>query len=197
MCIVVELLLRLFVLHILGASPDCVAQPEGVTVEHRMWTSDGVAVSLTSLGCLMVLQAARGEVEASGRGSFHGHWEIGGAGLTTQTAMEKFADKPWQEKHSCLKNVVSKWINFFQRTHHSSAEHLPKVFGREDSAQPMIATQDMLHRCRMDGRPENLEGYQKQHRPRVTDRPKRLPLSLVMEMTGVTGLKGDLGLNRL
>ena len=42
-CVVVELLLRLFLLHILGASPDYVAQPEGVTLEHRVWTSDGVA----------------------------------------------------------------------------------------------------------------------------------------------------------
>ena len=53
-------------------------QPEGVTVEHRVWTSDGVAASLTSLGCLVVLQAARGELEASGRGALHGHWEIWG-----------------------------------------------------------------------------------------------------------------------
>ena len=179
-CVVVELLLRLFVLHILGASPDCVAQPEGVTVEHRVWTSDGVAASLTSLGCLVVLQAARGELEASGRGSLHGHWEIWGVSLTMQTAMEQFADKPLQEKHSCLKNVVSQWINFFQRTHHSSVEHLPKVFGQATSAQPMIVTQDMLHRCRMDGGEENVEGYRKQRRPCVTevpkmDLPKRLP----------------------
>ena len=55
-CVVVELLLRLFVLHILGASPDFVAQPERVTVEHRVWTSDGVAASLTSLGFLVVLE---------------------------------------------------------------------------------------------------------------------------------------------
>ena len=33
-CVVMELLLRLFVLHILGASPNYVAQAEGVTVEH-------------------------------------------------------------------------------------------------------------------------------------------------------------------
>ena len=76
-CVVVELLLRLFVLHILGASPDCVAQPEGVSVEHRVWTSDGVAASLTSLGCLAILQAARGELEASGRGSLHGTGNYG------------------------------------------------------------------------------------------------------------------------
>ena len=179
-CVVVELLLRLFVLHILGAAPDAVAQPEGITVEHRVWTSDGVAASLTSLGCLVMLQAARGELEASGRGALHGHWEIWGVSMTMQNAMQEFADRSLEEKHRCLKNVVSQWINFFQRTHHSSVEHLPKVFGQEGSGQPMILTQDMLHRCRMDGGQETLEGYCKQRRPLVTDipkldLPKRLP----------------------
>ena len=179
-CVVVELLWRLFVLHILGASPDCVAQPEGVTVEHRVWTSDGVAASLTSLGCLAILQAARGELEASGRGSLHGHWELWGLSLTMQGAIEQFADKTLQEKHSCLKNVVCQWINFFQRTHHSSVEHLPKVFGQEHTGAPMILTQDMLNRCRMDGGEDSVEGYHKKRRPSVTalsklDLPKRLP----------------------
>ena len=179
-CVVVELLLRLFVLHILGAAPDAVAQPEGIMVEHRVWTSDGVAASLTSLGCLVMLQAARGELEASGRGALHGHWEIWGVSMTMQNAMQEFADRSLEEKHRCLKNVVSQWINFFQRTHHSSVEHLPKVFGQEGSGQPMILTQDMLHRCRMDGGQETLEGYRKQRRPLVTDipkldLPKRLP----------------------
>ena len=81
-CVVLELLLRLFVLRILGVSPDNVAQPEGVTVEHRVWTSDGVAASLTSVGWLVISEAARGELEASGRGSLHGHWEIWGVSLT-------------------------------------------------------------------------------------------------------------------
>lgn len=44
--IVVELPLRFFVLHILRASPDYVAQPEGVTAEHRVWTSHGVEAFL-------------------------------------------------------------------------------------------------------------------------------------------------------
>ena len=185
-CVVVELLLRLFVLHILGASPDCVAQPEGVTVEHRVWTSDGVAASLTSLGCLAILHAARGELEASGRGSLHGHWEIWGVSLTMQGAIEQFADKTLQEKHSSLKNVVCQWINFFRRTHHSSVEHLPKVFGQEHTGAPMILTQDMLSRCRMDGGEDSLEGYEKKRRPSVTavpklDLPKRLPVDDLYE----------------
>ena len=63
-CLIIELLLRLFVMHILGAQPDAVAQPTGVKVAHENWFSDGVAAS------------ARGELEASGRGSLHGHWEL-------------------------------------------------------------------------------------------------------------------------
>ena len=51
-------------MHILGAQPDAVAQPTGVKVAHENWFSDGVAAS------------ARGELEASGRGSLHGHWEL-------------------------------------------------------------------------------------------------------------------------
>ena len=49
-CLIVELLLRLFVLHILGAQPDAVAQPMGVQSRNENWFSDGVAASLTSLG---------------------------------------------------------------------------------------------------------------------------------------------------
>ena len=35
---------------------------------------------------LMVLVAARGKLESSGRGSLHGHWEIWGVSLTMQSA---------------------------------------------------------------------------------------------------------------
>ena len=99
-CVVVELLLRLLVLHILWASPEYVAQPEGVTVGHLVGTSDGVAASLTSLGCLVVLDAATGQLEASGRGSLHGHWEICGVSLTMQSAIEQLADKPGADGRS-------------------------------------------------------------------------------------------------
>ena len=45
-CLIVELLLRLFVLHILGALPDAVAQPMGIKADNKNWFSDGVALSL-------------------------------------------------------------------------------------------------------------------------------------------------------
>ena len=93
-CLIVELLLRLFVLHLLGALPDAVAQPHGQQTEMRQWFTDSVAASLTSLGCLVILQAARGELEASGRGALHGHWELWGVTMTLQAAMEEFANLP-------------------------------------------------------------------------------------------------------
>ena len=72
-CLIVETLLRMFVLHLLGARADCVAQPQGNFVQPQEWLTDGVAADLLSLGLLLVLMAGRGEIEASGRGSLHGH----------------------------------------------------------------------------------------------------------------------------
>ena len=48
----------------------------------------------------MVLEAARGELEASGRGSLHGHWEIWSMTLTMQSAIEQLADKPGADGRS-------------------------------------------------------------------------------------------------
>jgi hypothetical protein len=93
-CLVVELLLRLFVLHIWRASPDAVAQPMGIAAQHTNWFSDGVAASLTSLGCLCILAASRGELEASGRGSLHGHWEVWSIAACMHDAIEQFQDMP-------------------------------------------------------------------------------------------------------
>ena len=184
--LVVELLLRLFVLHILGASPDSVAQPEGIAANHQKWFSDGVAASLTSLGCLCILLASRGELEASGRGSLHGHWEIWALSALIADALARFSDKPAAERLRLMKRVVYDWINFFQRTHHSSAQHLPMVFQADASDEPMIVTQDMLRRCRMDGQTDAQAGYCPQPRPQMTsippmDLPKKLPVDNAYE----------------
>ena len=158
-------------LHILGAQPDAVAQPMGVKAEHENWFSDGVAASLTSLGCLCILQAARGELEASGRGSLHGHWELWALAATMLQAMEKFQDLPPAEKLRKLKLVAAQWLNFFQRSHHSSVEHLPKIFGQDKAAEHMVVTKDMMHRCRMDGQVDAYAGYRPQNRPLMTQTP--------------------------
>ena len=179
--IVVELLLRLFVLHCLGARHDCVAQPQGRDVLHREWLTDGVAASLTSLGCLCILLAGRGELEASGRGSLHGHWELFGLTLTMKDAIEAFRDLSPHEKVTKLRHVVMEWLNFFQRSHHSSVQHLPFVYGGAETwSEPLPLTQTQLEACRMDGRQENVAGYKKATRPCAAQRPldtlpKKLP----------------------
>ena len=185
-CLVVELLLRLFVLHILGASPDAVAQPMGMAAKHSNWFSDGVAASLTSLGCLCILAASRGELEASGRGSLHGHWEIWPIAASTHDAIEQFQELPADQKLQKLKSLVHEWLNFFQRTHHSSVEHLPKVFGQDIPGTPITITKNMMQRCRMDGHKDEYPGYCSQDRPQMTgvptmDLPTRMPADALYE----------------
>ena len=60
--IIVHFFLQLFVLHILGARPECVAQPEHAYIKPLDWLTDGVAASLASLGCMLILAAGRGNM---------------------------------------------------------------------------------------------------------------------------------------
>ena len=151
--IIVRLFLKLFVLHILGARPECVAQPKHAFIKPRDWLTDGAAASLTSLGSMLILAAARGEMEASGRGSLHGHWELWGVAMPVWAAMQAFADMPPREQVAKLRALVLQWINFFQRTHHSSVQHLPYIHGSDQPwKDPLPITQAMMDNCRMDGR---------------------------------------------
>ena len=59
--IIVQPFLRLFFLHVLGARPECVAQPEHAYIKPRDWLADGVAASLISLGCMLIFWPPRGE----------------------------------------------------------------------------------------------------------------------------------------
>ena len=189
--IIVHLFLKLFVLHILGARPECVAQPKHVHIKPRDWLTDGVAASLTSLGSMLILAAARGEMEASGRGSLHGHWELWGVAMPIWAAMQAFANLTPHEQVAKLRALVSQWINFFQRTHHSSVQHLPYIHGSAEPWKvPLPITQTMMHNCRMDGQPEDLEGYVKQKRPLAAqiplcELPKKLPADNLYERQAV------------
>ena len=179
--IIVHLLLHLFVLHILGARPECVAQPKHAHIPPPDWLTDGVAASLTSLGCMLIVASARGEMEASGRGSLHGHWELWGVAMAVWAAMQAFAELPPHEQIAKLRSLVTQWINFFQRTHHSSVQHLPYIHGSDQPwKDPLPITQAMMNNCRMDGRAEEFEGYSTQTRPLATQHPlfelpKKLP----------------------
>ena len=46
------------------------------------------------------IETARGELEASGRASSHGHWELWGVSLATQNTIEEFAHKPGEDGRS-------------------------------------------------------------------------------------------------
>ena len=178
--IVVELLLRLFVLHLLGALPDCVAQPESETTDRNTWFTDGVAASLTSLGCMCVLQAARGEMEVGGRGSLHGHWQIWALAAHIREAWSRYEVLPSKEQVHKLKDVVRRWLNFFQSSHHSSAQHLPLVFAStKEWPEALPITQRLTRACRMDGGVDQIHGYKPCNRPLATQLPlDKLPKKL-------------------
>ena len=46
------------------------------------------------------IETARVELEASGRGFSHGHWELWGVSLAMQSAIEEFAHKPGADGRS-------------------------------------------------------------------------------------------------
>ena len=60
--IIVHLLFTLFALHILCARPERVAQPDHAFTRPREWLTDGVAASLASLGCMLILAVGMGEM---------------------------------------------------------------------------------------------------------------------------------------
>ena len=101
--------------------------------------------------------------------------------MAVWAAMKAFADLPPHVQVAKLRALVTQWINFFQRTHHSSVQHLPYIHGSDQPwKDPLPITQAMMNNCRMDGRAENFEGYSTQTRPLATQHPlfelpKKLP----------------------
>ena len=77
-------------------------------------------------------------MEASGRGSLHGHWELWGVAMPVWAAMQAFADLPPHEQVAKLRALVSQCINFFQRTYHSSVQHLPYIHGSDQPRKDLL-----------------------------------------------------------
>ena len=63
------------------------------------------------------IEAARGELEASGRGSLHGRWEIWGVSLTMQSAIQQFAERLEMETtigiYIIYLNIFNIYVVFF------------------------------------------------------------------------------------
>ena len=55
---------------------------------------------------MLTLAAARGEMEARGRGSLHGHWVLWGVAMPAWAAMQAFANLPPHEQVAKLKAFV-------------------------------------------------------------------------------------------
>ena len=126
--------------------------------------------------------AARGELEASGRGSLHGHWQLWPVAQTMLSAIQSFESLPEIERVQRLRAVVVEWLNFFQRTHHSSVRHLPVLYGGNiKQLHPELPmTKSMMKTCYLDGQREQFPGYCTPTRPLCTDAdittlPARLP----------------------
>ncbi len=74
------------------------------------------------------------------------------------------------------------WLGFFQRSHHSSVQHLPLVQGgAEPWPEPLPITQQLMQNCRMDGRQEKMPGYEQSVRPLASqiplgELPNKLPV---------------------
>lgn len=69
-----ELMMRLFLQHVLGVRPECLGGRHGkARLRTREWCTDGVAASSTAPGIFGPVLAFRGEIEAQGRGSLHPH----------------------------------------------------------------------------------------------------------------------------
>ena len=110
-----------------------------------------------------------------------------GVSMTMHEALRAFADLSPLEQLAKFKSLVTQWINFFQRSHHNSVQHLPLIHGnKEPWRDPLPITKDMTNKSRLDGRAEHFEGYVKQPRPLTAqcpldELPKKLPPDDVYE----------------
>ena len=178
--IVFELYIRLFYLFVLGVRPDCVAQPRGAK-GHQVpeeWCTDGVAASVVVFGSYGPLLAARGEVEASGRGSLHPHIEAWAVCQHLREHVHELMKDMKTFKHR-LRRWIREWVNAINSMHHSSVANFPKLFRDTHAAGELPAvTPDLISRTRMDGGVDAIPGYHPKQRARI------LPESVAPQVLG-------------
>ena len=99
-------MITLFFRHVLGVRPECVSFRRGEARKRfAKWCSDGCAASNTDPGVFGPVLAARGEVEAQGRGSLHPHILVWLLALTLQEALDRLLRDP-----ATFKQRVRKWM---------------------------------------------------------------------------------------
>jgi len=132
---VFELIMRLFLIHVLGVRPDCVESRRRAKQQApREWCTDGVAASSSTPGILGPVCAFRGEIEAQGRGSLHPHILVWLLALPSHELLHILKREP-----DLFKQRLSEWMRAtvaaVQATCQSSVARLPCQFG--DSARPL------------------------------------------------------------
>ena len=102
--VVFELMIQLFFEHVLGVRPDLVGFSHGTgRLPSDGWFSDGCAAGSTGvLGCVL---AARGEVEAQGRGSLHPHILVWLVQLNYRELLRRLK----KDRHQ-FKALLRKWM---------------------------------------------------------------------------------------
>ena len=155
----------------------------GATCLDEWWCGCVFDISEVFWGAWLCCKAARGELEASGRGALHGHWEIWGVSMTMQDAMQEFADRD-RSANSCMASCIVMLTPQISQCPCNAPRPVPwsmlsvsgstffsvritavlntcrKFLVRQKPGDLwLILTQDMLHRCRMDDGDENVEGY--------------------------------------
>ena len=167
--IMFELFIRLFYLFVLGVRPDCVAQPrgpKGFQVPDE-WCTDGVAASVLVFGAYGPLLAARGEVEASGRGSLHPHIEAWAVCQHLRDYVHELM-KDMKTFKQRLRRWIREWVNAMNSMHHSSVANFPKLFCDTHVPGDLPAvTPEIAGRTRMDGGMDTIPGHHPKQRARI------------------------------
>ncbi|MCP4006933.1 MAG: hypothetical protein GY725_22360, partial [bacterium] len=128
-----DLTMRLFMLHVLGVRSDCVGLRQGRRSQcTQEWVTDGSAASSTYPGIFGPLRAVQGPLEASGRGSLHGHWRFWLVAFSYNQLLELLQRDP-----STLQVRLRAWMRETVRavlqTQQSSVAAMPRMFGDTSS----------------------------------------------------------------
>ena len=148
---VFDLVMRLFLIHVLGVRPDCVQSRRHASARVREWCTDGVAASSAAPGIFGPVLAFRGEIEAQGRGSLHPHILVWLLCMSSLELLRIFEREP-----VLFKQRLAEWMQAtvmaIEAACQSSVKALPRKFGhtnKELPSLPLSRTEQKI--CRYDG----------------------------------------------
>eukprot|EP00438_Fugacium_kawagutii_P016068 Skav230578 [mRNA] locus=scaffold1455:7449:9152:+ [translate_table: standard] len=149
-----ELLMRLFLQHVLNVRPETVDCRRGsARVVSREWCSDGAAASSSGCGLLGPVLAFRGEIEAQGRGSLHPHilvWLVCGH-LEVMGQLAELLKNDKQELQKRLRHFMQMVVASFESISHASVQAAPRLFDGESLSRAVGVSKVARNLCKFDG----------------------------------------------